>query len=100
MNNIREKMQTWLELATRSVKKIPFEKEVQWTDIEDVYHTNCNKPMFIAHHEQLTFENVFCDAISIDHMCAEILEGDFTLALSIINRYSGITLSNGIAKEY
>ena len=94
MDNIRDEIQTWLELVTRSVKNIPFDKEVDWWDIEDVYIGDYHTPNFKALNEELTFEDVYGDAISIDHMSTEILEGDFDRAMKILKRYRGIVLSD------
>tara|TARA_R110000823_G_scaffold297559_3_gene417744 strand:+ start:439 stop:738 length:300 start_codon:yes stop_codon:yes gene_type:complete len=93
MDNIRDQIQTWLELVTRAVKNIPFDKEVVWEDIEDVYNGDYYKPKTKAFNEELTFEDVYGDAVSIDHMSSEILEGDFERAMAILKRYRGIVLS-------
>ena len=37
MQDIRSEIQNWLELVSRVVKNIPFEQEVDWFDVEDVY---------------------------------------------------------------
>lgn len=96
MKSIREEIQNWLELVARAVKVIPFDKEVDWFDIESVYngsHCDVETPTYIAYNgEELSFETVFSDAISIDHMCSEILNGDFEQAMRIIERYRGVKL--------
>ena len=96
MKNIREEIQTWLELVARVVGNIPFDKEIDWGDIESVYngeHSAAQTPIFKAFNEELSFETVYCDAISIDHMHSEILDEDFGLAMGILKRYKGIILS-------
>lgn len=100
MNNIREGIQNWLELVTRGVKNISFDKEIDWFDIEDVYNGDYHTPMFNAYNEQLSYEEVFSDAVSIDHMCAEILAGDFTQAMRLLKRYKGIVITNDFSSEY
>ena len=104
MKDIRQEIQDWLEVTTRVIKNIPFGEVIHWEDIEDVYngsHCNSDKPTFKAHSETLTFEDVFCDAITIDHMCSEILGEDFEKALRIFERYKGVVLVNsrGFTKE-
>tara|TARA_R110000772_G_scaffold219651_1_gene330190 strand:- start:96 stop:398 length:303 start_codon:yes stop_codon:yes gene_type:complete len=100
MNNIREEIQTWLELVTRAVKNIPFDKEIHWFDIEEVYIGDYYTPMFSAYNEQLSYESVYSDAVSIDHMSSEILKGDFTQAMILLKRYKGIIITNNFYKEY
>ena len=106
MNSIRKEIQTWLELVARAVKNIPFDCEVEWLDIEDVYngsHSDADTPTYIAYNnEVLSYETVYCDAIAIDHMCQEILNGDFEQAMKIIERYRGVKLTEdnyGFKKE-
>ena len=85
--DIRSEIQNWLELVSRVVKNIPFEEEVDWEDIEDVYngsHSDAVTPKYIAYNgEVLSFETVYCDAITMDHMCSEVLNGDFEEAMRI-----------------
>ena len=98
MQDIRQEIQDWLELVTRGAKNIPFDKEVIWEDIEDVYNGgDYETPLYKAMHDQLTFERVFCDAISIDHMCSEICEEDFEIAMKILARYKGILLTDSFS---
>jgi hypothetical protein len=96
MRSIREEIQTWLELVARTVNNIPFDKEVDWFDIEAVYngeYSDAETPTYRAHNgEQLTYETVYCDAVALDHMCSEVLNGDFENAIIIIERYTGVTL--------
>jgi hypothetical protein len=102
MKNIRQEIQEWLELVARTVKNIPFDKEVIWEDIEDVYngsHSDRETPMFDAYHEKLSYETVYCDAVSIDHMCAEILYGDFSQAMGILERYRGVVITDDFARS-
>ena len=106
MNSIRKEIQTWLELVAKGVKNIPFDKEVDWFDIEDVYngsHSDADTPTYIAYNnEVLSYETVYCDAIAIDHMCQEILNGDFEHAMKLIERYRGVKLTEdnyGFKKE-
>tara|TARA_R100001443_G_scaffold108383_1_gene118782 strand:- start:561 stop:731 length:171 start_codon:yes stop_codon:yes gene_type:complete len=45
---------------------------------------------------------VYGDAVAIDHMCAEILNGDFEMAMQLIERYRGVKLTEdkcGFKKE-
>jgi predicted RNA methylase len=101
MKNIRQEMQEWLELVARTVKNIPFDKEVIWEDIEDVYnglHSDAETPIFDAYHEKLSYETVYCDAVGIDHMCQEILKGDFAQAMKILKRYRGVVITNDFAE--
>ncbi len=96
MQDIRSEIQNWLELVSRVVKNIPFEEEVDWGDIEDVYngsHSDAVTPKYIAYNgEVLSFETVYGDAIAMDHMCSEVLNGDFEQAIRIIERYRGVKL--------
>ena len=98
MESIRKEIQNWLELVARTVKNIPFDKEVDWFDVEDVYtgsHSDAETPTYIAYNgETLSYETVYCDAIAIDHMCQEVLNGDFEQAMRIIERYRGVKLTD------
>jgi hypothetical protein len=96
MIDIRQEIQEWLELVTRSVKNIPFDNKVEWYDIEDIYIGDYYTPEYKSHSELLSFEAVYIDAISIDQMCLEILDGDFEKAMKIIARYKGIFLTDSI----
>ena len=97
MQDIRSEIQNWLELVSRVVKNIPFEQEVDWFDVEDVYtgsHSDAETPTYIAYNgEALSYETVYCDAIAIDHMCQEVLNVDFEQAMRIIERYRGVKLT-------
>ena len=106
MKSIRKEIQNWLEIVARAVKNIPPDKEVDCFDIEDVYtgsHSDAETPTYIAHNgEILSYETVYCDAIAIDHMCQEVLNGDFEQAIRIIERYRGVKLTednNGFKKQ-
>tara|TARA_B100000927_G_scaffold107064_1_gene86570 strand:+ start:592 stop:939 length:348 start_codon:yes stop_codon:yes gene_type:complete len=106
MESVRKEIQNWLELVARTVKNIPFDKEVDWFDVEDVYtgsHSDAETPTYIAYNgEKLSYETVYCDAIAIDHMCQEVLNGDFEQAMRIIERYRGVKLTEdeyGFKKE-
>lgn len=96
MQDIRSEIQNWLELVSRVVKNIPFEEEVDWFDIVDVYngsHCDAETPTYIAYNgEALSYETLYCDAITMDHMCSEVLNGDFEQAIRIIERYRGVKL--------
>jgi len=96
MITIRDEIQNWLELVTRGVKGIPFNQEVDWGDIESVYngsHCDTLTPTFTTSNgDEITFEEVYCDAISIDHMCSEILNSDFLVTIKLIERYRGVKL--------
>ena len=98
MVSIREEIQTWLELVTRAVKNIPFDKDVDWFDVEDVYngsHSEAETPYYKSYNgDELSFEEVYCDAIAIDHMSQEVMHGDFERAIKIIEKYKGIKLTN------
>ena len=77
MESIRKEIQNWLELVARTIKNIPFDKEVDWFDVEDVYtgsHSDAETPTY-------------------DHMCQEVLNGDFEQAMRIIERYRGVKLT-------
>jgi len=97
MDNIRQEIQDWLELNARVVMNIPFDIEVQWEDIEQVAHSKDSGIRWEKYDR--TYHWVFSDAVAIDHMSTEILEGDFTKAIEILKRYRGIILSEHIAKE-
>lgn len=101
MISIRKEIQNWLELVARVVKNIPFDKEVDWGDIEAVYngsHSDAETPTYRAHNgEKLSYETLYCDAVAMDHMCSEVLHGDFEQAMRIIERYRGVKL---IGDEY
>ena len=102
MESIRKEIQNWLELNTRKVKNIPFDKEVDWTDIEDV--ANGDHAMSIKWEKfgNRTFHWVHSDAVAIDHMCLDILNGDFEMAMQLIERYRGVKLTEdkcGFKKE-
>jgi hypothetical protein len=99
MDNIREEIQEWLELNTRVIKNIPFDKEVLWEDIEDVANGEHSMSIKWEKYGRRTFHWVHSDAVSIDHMCAEILDGDFTKAMEILKRYRGIVITDDFAKE-
>ena len=96
MKSIREEIQEWLELVTRGVKGLPFDLEVEWWDIEDVYngnHCDAETPSFITSSgEELSFETVYCDAIAIDHMCSEIMNSDFLMVIKLMERYRGVKI--------
>ena len=98
MVSIREEMQTWLELVARVVKNIPFDKDVDWFDIEDVYngsHSEADTPIYNTYNgDELSFEEVYCDAITIDHMAQEIMHGDFEKTIKLIEKYKGIKLTD------
>jgi len=99
MDNIRKEIQNWLELVTRVEKNIPFDKEVLWEDIEDVANgENCMEIKWEKYNNR-TMHWVHSDAVGIDHMCSEILEGDFTKAMIFIQRYRGVVLSDELVKE-
>jgi len=97
MKSVRQEIQDWLELVARTVKNIPFDNEVTWFDVEDVYngsHSDAETPKYVAYNaETLSYETVYCDAIAIDHMCQEVLNGDFEQAIRIIERYRGVKLT-------
>ena len=96
MESVRKKIQNWLELVCRVVKNIPFDKKVDWLDIEAVYngeYSSVETPTYRAHNgEELSYETLYCDAVALDHMCSEVLNGDFEQAMRIINRYTGVIL--------
>jgi len=96
MESVRKKIQNWLEVVARVVNNIPFDKEVDWLHIEGVYngeYSDAETPTYRAHNgEQLTYETVYCDAVALDHMCSEVLNGDFEKAIIIIERYTGVKL--------
>ena len=102
MKSVRQEIQDWLELVARGVKNIPFDKEVDCFDIEDVYngsHSDAETPTYKAYNDEtLSYETVYCDAIAIDHMCQEVLNGDFEQAMRIIERYRGVKLTNNDKK--
>ena len=102
MESIRQEIQNWLELNTRIVKNIPFDKEVDWEDIEDVAHGEHCMSIKWERFGNRTFHCVYGDAVAIDHMCAEILNGDFEMAMQLIERYRGVKLTEdkcGFKKE-
>ena len=98
VDNIRNEIQEWLELVTRTVKGIPFDQKVEWGDIEEVYNSSWHeeRPTYKAHNEELEFESVYTDAISIDHLSSEVLSDDFATVLELIKRYRGIVISENI----
>ena len=98
MNNIRAEIQEWLEINARVVKNIPFSKEVQWEDIEDVANGQYCQEIKWERYENRTYHWVFSDAVGIDHMCSEILEGDFEMAMEYIVRYRGVILSENLVQ--
>jgi uncharacterized membrane protein len=99
MDNIREEIQNWLEDRTREVKGIHPDTKVDWTDIEDIANGDQCMKIKWEKYENRTIHWVHSDAVSIDHMCAEILSGDFTKAMELLKRYRNIVITNDFAKE-
>jgi hypothetical protein len=93
MDNIRQEMQDWLELNARVAKGIPFGTEVIWEDIEDVANGEDCMSIKWEKYDNRTYHWVHSDAVSIDHMCQEILDGDFNTAMEMIKRYRNIVLT-------
>jgi len=107
LDNIRNEIQEWLEKTARSYGTIPPSKEVNWHDIEQVYHGYVprdgdrkldNKPHWDKY--DISFESAFVDAVDIDHMSTEILEGDFDTLIHLVKKYRNIVLSEDIESEY
>lgn len=89
-NTLRNELQTWLELVARVAKNIPFNKEVNWDDIETVSRENLDVPDYITQRgEAISFIDVMGDAVVIDQSMQEPL---YELALHIIQKYKGIKL--------
>jgi hypothetical protein len=91
MKDIRQELQEYLENEVRILNDWSVNKVVEWEDIEDL--CNGSERMFQP-HPQYDRNNhwIFSDCVSIDHMCQEILGGDFQLAMIIIERYRGVKL--------
>lgn len=93
MKDIRQELQEYLENEVRILNDWSVNKEVEWEDIEDL--CNGSERMYQA-HPQYDRNNhwIFSDCVSIDHMCQEVLGGDFSRAMDIIERYRGVKLVN------
>ena len=99
MDNIRKEIQEWLELNTRVIKEIPFEKEVAWEYIEEIANNTPFATRVKWEKYDRTFHWVHSDAVAIDHMCSEILPEDFGKAMEILKRYRGIVISDDLSTE-
>ena len=91
MKDIRQELQEYLENEVRILNDWSVNKVVEWEDIEDL----CNSSERAFQPHPIYDRNnhwIFSDCVAIDHMCSEILDGDFHKALEIIERYRGIKL--------
>lgn len=97
-NTLRNELQTWLELVTRVASNIPFNKEVTWDNIEEVFREGLDVPDYITQSgESISFVDVMGNAVVIDQI-ASIDGGQYEdepyceEALDIIQKYKGIKL--------
>ena len=107
LDSIENEILAWLEETARSYGTIPPSKEVDWHDIEQVYHGYVprdgdrkldNKPHWDKY--DISFESAFVDSVDITHMSSETLEGDFDTLIHLVKKYRNIVLSDKIASEY
>jgi CBS domain containing-hemolysin-like protein len=93
MKDIRQELQEYLENEVRILNDWSVNKEVAWEDIEEL--CNRSERKYQPHPEYDTNNHwIFSDCVEIDQMCQEILGGDFSKALKIIERYRGVKLVN------
>ena len=89
-NTLRNELQTWLELVARVASNIPFNKDITWDDIEEVFREDLNVPDYITQSgESVPFIEVMGDAVVIDQSMNEPL---CELALHFMQKYKGIKL--------
>ena len=95
-NILRKELQTWLELSARVANNIPFNKEVTWDDIEEVFREELNVHDYITQSgESVSFIEVMGDAVVIDQIASggsHENEPYCELALHMIQKYKGIKL--------
>ena len=92
MKSIRQELQEYLENEVRILNDWSVNKTVEWEDIEDL--CNNSDRLFQAHPIYDRNNHwIFSDCVAIDHMCQEVLNGDFLSAMTIIERYRGVKLT-------
>ena len=87
---------TWLELSARVANNIPFNKQVTWDDIEEVFRDGLNVHDYVTQSgEAVSFIEVMGDAVVIDQIASrgsQENEPHCELALHMIQKYRGIKL--------